>query len=64
MAMMHNNLVQHYERIFAFKQYHNWNISEIEDLLPWELDVMTSLLSNYLETLELQRKQANVEMSS
>lgn len=58
MAMMHTGLVQHYERIFAFKQYHNWNLSEIEDLMPWELDVMTTLLSNYLETLEMHRKQA------
>ena len=58
MAMMHTGLVQHYERIFAFKQYHNWNLAEIEDLMPWELDVMTQLLSNYLETLELHRKQA------
>ena len=58
MAMMHTSLVQHYERIFAFKQYHGWSISEIEDLIPWELDVMTTLLSNYLETLELHRKQS------
>ena len=58
MAMMHTNLVQHYERIFAFKQYHHWSINEIEDLMPWELDVMTSMLSNYLETLELHRNQS------
>ena len=58
MAMMHTNLVQHYERIFAFKQYHSWSLSEIEDLIPWELEVMTTLLSNYLETLEMHRKQA------
>ena len=55
---MHTNLVHHYERIFAFKQYHSWNISEIEDLMPWEFDVMTSLLSNYLEAVEQKRKQA------
>tara|TARA_B100000073_G_scaffold335374_1_gene328925 strand:+ start:550 stop:750 length:201 start_codon:yes stop_codon:yes gene_type:complete len=58
MAMMHNNLVNYYERIFAFKQYHQWSISEIEDLMPWELDVMTGLLSNYLEAREMKRKQA------
>ena len=56
--MMHNNLISYYERIFAFRQYHQWTVTEIEDLLPWELDVMTSLLSNYLETMELHRKQA------
>lgn len=60
MAMMHNSLINYYERIFAFQQYHNWNMSEIEGLMPWEFDVMTSMLSNYLETMELQRKQAAV----
>jgi hypothetical protein len=58
--MMHTNLVRHYERLFAFKQYHGWSLTEIEDLIPWELDAMTSLLNNYLETVELQKKQAAV----
>jgi hypothetical protein len=62
--MLHNNLINYYERIFAFKQYHKWNISEIEDLLPWELDVMTSLLSNYLETMEMKRKQAVLDQQA
>ena len=56
--MMHNSLLRHYERVFAFKQYHNWSIADIEDMIPWEFDVMTSQLSNYLETLEQHRKQA------
>ena len=60
MAMMYNNLIAYYERVFALKQYHNWSLSEIEDLMPWELDVMTSLLNNYLELQEMQRKQASV----
>ena len=60
--MMYNNLIAYYERIFAFKQYHNWNMAEIEDLIPWELDVMTTFLNNYLQLREAQRKQtaANV----
>ena len=57
MAMMHTNLVNYYERLFAFKQYHGWSVTEINDLIPWEFDVMVSLLSNYLETLELKKKQ-------
>jgi hypothetical protein len=58
MAMMHNSLIAYYERLFAFKQFHGWSVSEIEDLLPWEFEVMTSLLGNYLETMELKKKQA------
>ena len=55
---MHNSLIAHYEKIFALKQYHNWTLAELEDMMPWELDVMTSFLNNYLELQELQRKQA------
>jgi len=57
-AMTHNNLIAYYERLFAFKQYHSWSISEIEDMLPWELEVMMSLLSNYIQKMEMDRKQA------
>jgi len=56
--MMHNNLIAYYERIFAFKQYHGWSTSEIEDLMPWELDVMTTFLNNYLELQEMKKQQA------
>lgn len=33
-------------------------MSEIEDLMPWELDVMTTFLNNYLDLKDAQRKQA------
>lgn len=62
--MLHNNLINYYERIFAFKQYHKWSLTEIENLLPWELDVMTSLLSNYLETMEMKRKQSILDQQA
>ena len=55
---MHNSLIAHYEKVFALKQYHSWSLAELEDMMPWELDVMTSFLNNYLELQELQRKQA------
>jgi len=60
MAMMYNNLIAYYERIFAFKQYHQWNLTEIEDLMPWEIDVMTSFINNHMELQEMQKKQAAV----
>jgi hypothetical protein len=62
-AMMHNNLISYYERLFAIKQYHGWNLTEIESLLPWELDVVTSLISNYVEKMEADRKQAMMDRS-
>ena len=56
--MMHIDLLQYYEKIFALKQYHQWTLSEVETLLPWELDVMINFLNNYLETQDLARKQS------
>ena len=55
---MHTSLINYYEKVFAFKQYHGWNVSEMEELIPWEFDVMAGLLNNYLETVDLKRKQA------
>ncbi len=54
----------YYERIFAFKQYHKWEIRDIEDLMPWEFDVMTSLLSNFIEQQEMLKKQAQAARNS
>ena len=64
MAMMHNNLMNYYETIFALKQYHGWDMREIEECIPWELEVYTTLLSNYLETKKLQEKQRVASMNS
>ena len=55
---MHTDLVNHYERVFAFQQYHNWSINDVENLIPWEFEVMTSLLENYIQKMELDKKQA------
>lgn len=58
MSMMHIDLIAYYEKIFALKQYHHWTLSELEDMMPWELDVMVNFLNNFLETQDLHRKQA------
>ena len=62
--MMHTDLVNHYERVFAFKQYHKWNIDELESMMPWEFEVMSSLLANYIEKVELDKKQAALDRAA
>lgn len=64
MAMMHNSLVNYYELIFAFKQYHGWSMDEVLDLMPWELEVVTTMLTNYLETKKLAEHQRQASMNS
>jgi hypothetical protein len=57
--MMHMNIMIYYERIFAFKQYHQWEISDIENLMPWEFDVMTSLCPISSSNKRLKKQQAS-----
>jgi len=30
-------------------QHHKWSLTEIEDMLPYERDIYTTLLSNWVE---------------
>jgi len=58
--MMHTNFLNYYETIFSFAQYHNWSVTDIENMIPWEFQSMIALMSNYLEKLELDRKQSRL----
>ena len=56
MGMIHTGLLPYYEKVFALVQYHKWNISEIEEMYPWELEVYVTLLANYIDKIETDRK--------
>jgi len=36
-------------------QHHNYSLTELEDMMPWEREIYTNLLLNYLEQ-EKQRQ--------
>ena len=38
-------------------QHHNYSLTEIENLIPWELDIYTILLQDYLK----EEKRRNEE---
>ena len=40
---------------FALMQYHKYSLSEIDSLIPWEREVYTARLMQYLE--EVKQKQ-------
>ena len=44
--------------MFSMAHYHKWSIEEIEDMLPWEFDVYCTLLANYIDTVETNKKNA------
>lgn len=56
--LYHNSLDEYFETNFALLQYHNWSLTEIENLMPWERQIYVNYLMNYLEKQRLEVAQA------
>ena len=41
--------MNHYQTNFALMQHHKYNLTEIENLIPWEKDIYVNMLMRYLE---------------
>ena len=51
--LTHNTLPIYYQNVFALAQHYKYQISEIENILPYERDIYLDML---LEFLEEQKK--------
>ena len=38
-------------------QYHKYSLTELENMIPWERDIDTSLLKDYIDKENLKRQQ-------
>ena len=38
-------------------QHHNYSLSELEEMLPWEREIYVGLLMNYLEEEKRKREE-------
>lgn len=47
--LCHTNLFMYYKNVFALAQHHKYQISEIENLIPYERDIYVDLLLEFLE---------------
>ena len=43
--------------IFSMAQHHKWSVSEIEAMMPFERDLYFSMLVNWIEEQNEQRKK-------
>ena len=56
--MYHTTISTFMEENFSLIQYHNWNLSDIESLIPWERETYIGMLKNYLEKQRLEYEQS------
>jgi hypothetical protein len=47
--LSHTTLLAYYSTVFALAQHHKYQISEIENLLPYERDIYFSMLIDFIE---------------
>lgn len=58
----YDNLVNHFKTNFALIHHHKYNLSDIENMIPWERFVYIDLLKQYIkqeEELARDRAAAN-----
>ena len=51
------NLESYFKLNFALIQFHKYNLTEIENMIPWERDIYVELLKEHIEEEELKAKQ-------
>jgi hypothetical protein len=50
-------LADHYRIIFALAQHHKWSVSDMEEMLPYELEIYTLMLQDHIREMEEQQRQ-------
>jgi hypothetical protein len=51
------DLMSYYDLMFAFVQFHKYSWTEVENMMPWERDVVVMKLKNHLEEEKLKQQQ-------
>ncbi len=58
MALSHSNLGSYLKTNFAMMQHHNYNLADIENMIPWERDIYVSMLVDYINTENEKRSKS------
>jgi len=61
MTVRYDNLKNYFETNFALMQHHKYNLSDIDDMIPWEKSVYVNMLLKYIEeeNEKLQQQKIN-----
>lgn len=52
--------MNYYQTNFSLMQFHQYSLTELDNMLPWEREIYVMMLVNYLreENLKLQQQKA------
>jgi hypothetical protein len=56
--LSHSNLENYYQTQFSLVQHHKYSLTELESMIPYELDIYVNLLVEHIKKLEKERSQS------
>ena len=57
-GLSHDSLENYYKTNFAMMQHHNYSLTELEEMMPWEREIYLGLLINFVKE-ENKRAEKN-----
>lgn len=64
LGLSHDSLVNHYKTNFAMMQHHNYSLTELDNMIPWEREIYVTLLQDYIkaENERLQKEKSKMKL--
>jgi len=56
MMLGYSSLENYYNTQFSLVQHHKYSLTEIENLIPYELDIYVELLIQHVKSVERERE--------
>ena len=58
-ALSHDSLVNYFQTNYQLMQNHNWTLTDIDSMMPWEREIYVTMLADDLKAQkeEQQRQQ-------
>jgi len=54
--LSHTNLAVLYQTLFSMVQHHKYSLTELENMIPYELDIYVDMLATFLKDQEARNK--------
>ena len=54
---MHDSLENMYKTNFALMQHHKYSLTELDNMIPWEREVYTELLIQFISEQNAKQKE-------
>ena len=64
MCVSHDTLENHFKVNFMLMQHHKYNLSDLENMIPWERQVYLGLLTQYLKEESERQQKENARLRS